>query len=299
MDGKISWSKLRHNVKDENGDILSESSLSKLIEVLQKKAKLIEKSEERGYCLTEKGKEVGKTISSLRKLTVPPTYEVQVKVAVSSLDRTLQRLTELRELGLNMGSVQEIKQTDLYFVRQEQNKDQNSYIRLRIEQRLDSKERRLIGAPKHVLSLVRNIDPFSFDGVNIIKRDKEDMEVPYPTILFFLEYLFADHSYKRVEKTRFSVDTKLDSVEDASMLKVNLDKLEWHGKSVLGPGAERPCACVEVKTVAWNPEEAKQKCADILKMITKLGLPKSGICDHLYQDYVGFKNGSSDALKNT
>ena len=258
----MSWSDLR--VKSD----LSESSLSRVLNAFED-VKLITKHQERGYYLTEKGKEVEETISRLSMLTIPPAYEVQVKVAVDSLSDILKKI---QESNLGSGQGLTIIQED-YYLFPTSSARSDSYLRYRTEQKLDSSGR-FVGAPKRTLSWTQNISPVFHRGIYITRRKREDMEVPYPTILFFLEYLDA-RIKKKVVKIRHKIDTRIGS-ED---VEIHLDEL----KSITKKGRR---SFVEIKTVALNTEEAEEKCGQILELMSMLGLRESAIYEKPYCELV-------------
>lgn len=246
---------------------LTESSLSRVLNALED-VKLISKHQERGYNLTEKGRKVKETISRLSMLTVPPAYEVQVKVAVDSLSGILKKVQE-SNLGLGQGLT--IIQED-YYLFPTSSARSDSYLRYRIEQKLDSSGR-FVGAPKRTLSWTQSISPVLHRGIHIIRRKREDMEVPYPTILFFLEYLEA-RIKKKVVKIRHTIGTRIGSEN----VEIHLDELKSTTKGRR--------SFVEIKTVARNAEEAEEKCGQILELMSVLGLRESAIYEKPYCELV-------------
>lgn len=257
----ISWSKLRIKTS------LSESSLSRALNSL-KDATLIIKSQENMYNLTKKGKEVKTTFSRLSDLAISPAYEIQVKIRVQSLSDILSKL----ELTLGVMQGFTIRQEDYYLFPKSRERS-GSYLRYRIEQRLDATGRR-VDTPKRTLSWTQKIRPISRRGIQIIRRKREDIEAPYPAILFILEYFEARIKHKIV-KTRCTLDVKLNS----DNVRVYLDEVKSIPKN-------RQRNFIEIKTMAKDEEEAEEKCDQILKLMNMLDLTESEICEKLYYELV-------------
>lgn len=263
----MSWSALRDKLSESSQDKPSESSLARVLEAL-KNATLISKDQQGGYCLTQKGEVATETVSKLSLLTVPPAYEVQVKIIVDSLSAILHRL---QKSGLSIRQGLPIRQED-YYLFPASSARSDSYLRYRIEQKLDAAGR-FVGAPKRTLSWTQNVSPIVHHRIHIVRRKREDIEVS-PTILFFLEYMDV-RVKKKIVKIRHIVDTRLgpDSV------KMNFDELQSLSR-------HRPHNFVEIKTVAWNEEEAREKSDRILELMNMLGLLEFKTCEKLYYELV-------------
>ncbi len=257
---KASWSYLRSRLN------LSESSLARVLGALTA-AELVNKTKDGMYSLTQKGKATQNRIAQLNTLAIPPAYEVQVKIAVHALD---ELLAKLRNSGLPLTERAPRRQEDYYLFPTGSDRS-GAYLRFRIEQKLD-KSGRSVGAPERILSWTQNVSPVLHHGMHIIRRKREDMEVPYPAILFILEYLDARVKTKIV-KVRRTIATEIGP----DTLEINFDRLE----TALKTGKH---SFIELKTTASSEAEAREKCDEILRLMKLLALQKILTYERAYHE---------------
>jgi len=167
-----------------------------------------------------------------------------------------------------------VHQKDYYLVPLE-GQNSASYLRYRVERELD-KRGRAIKVPRYILTWTEKTKPIIHRGVYVVSRKREEIEVRYPSVVFFLEYLGAKIE-KEIEKERRVFDIQLNPSDS---MKVYIDELIRPEK----PRWEKDDYFVEIKASAWNEEEAYSKCELILEMLKTLGLEKERRVESLYSE---------------
>ena len=263
-EGRTTWSSLRKKLD------LSESSMLNTVRGLED-ANLIIKDENGGYFITEKGKEVIAEFSKLSKITANPKFEIQLKLAIQSIDNVIN---SIKKSDLSVVKESFVHQKDYYLVPL-QGQNSASYLRYRVERELD-KRGRAIKVPRYILTWTEKTKPIIHRGVYVVSRKREEIEVRYPSVVFFLEYLGAKID-KEIEKKRRVFDIPLNPSDS---MKVYIDELIRAEK----PRWEKDDYFVEIKASAWNEEEAYSKCELILEMLKTLGLEKERRVESLYSE---------------
>jgi len=243
--GNCSWSDLQKEMG------IGESSLKNILDSLVD-AGLVNKN--RNYSIENKGKEVLDAIDQLSETKFTSMFEIQMKIFVSEkyADKIKKNIESIE------GEVEDILQEDTYF-KSHVMFDNESYLRLRLEKTLNKQSLRLV--PKYNLTWTNIIYKKEYDNnLWIIGRQKEEIEVKYPAILFFLEHLGAEEHHKIVKKRR-----KV-TISDKP-ITINIDKIKKPQLMKYRFGI-----FVELKSNAWSKSEALDKAKLIQEIAKDIGL---------------------------
>jgi len=250
-DAAVPWSKLWKRGRTQLN--LGESSLFNILRALQI-AGLVTKSE-RGYILSERGEEVRSLLLALAQLEVSPAFELQLKLRLSSDPPLIsEKLPVVEE--------RHVHQKDYYLVPKGGAPNADSYLRYRIEEAVDSRGN-VISAPKHVITWMEKTEPLIREGIYIVRRRKEEIEVPYPSAIFLLEHLGVKIR-REIEKDRTIFDTRLG-------VRICVDTL-------------RQGEFLEIKAQAWGEKELEEKCELIREIVRELDLEGEKIVKILYHE---------------
>lgn len=222
-----SWKEIYRAVR------VGQSSIKNAIDALLS-ANLIKK--DGGYVATDDGKELLLFVKKVGGTRYTPGFEVQAKLIVKDVSRVYESIGGVAEA--------DVVQTDYYIF-----KDRGEYLRYRQETPLEPS---LKSAPSHTLTWIKLIGKRKHGGVWIIEREREELKVEYPSIVFFLEFLGVKIEQK-IKKQRRRVELP--------EVVVNLDMIQE-------PKVSTPF--LEIKAEAWDLEEGRAKAETISEMIRGL-----------------------------
>ena len=251
-----SWTSLREHLK------ISESSMKNAIDNLIK-CSLIYKGKNT-YSITDGGLKLLNNLDFLSNLEFTPKYEVQIK---ASTTKTIDEIVEM--IILLSGKIKEehIKQIDHYFKSPHGNSNDTSYLRLRSE--IPISKTSLKSIPEHILTWGNVKERIKYENIWIISRQKEEIIVPYPAVSFFLDFLGAKPQ-KKIVKNRTLIHIPGHDVV------IHFDAIEAANKDLF----------IELKTSAWNREEAREKAKMIQELMAKLKLDDVKSIEQTYYEFM-------------
>lgn len=249
---KYIWTDLRKDLR------VGESSMKSVIDDLSNIG-LIDKAQGK-YFLSEDGVSVLDALNSLSEIKFTPAFEVQIKM----LAENPQIYKIIKEIE-GVIKKKQVRQTDHYFTPNISVKGK-SYLRLRSEVPLSSFSLRTL--PEHSLTWTNIIDRRKYDNLWIISRQKEEIDVKYPAIIFYLDFLGA-RIHKKIVKKRVKME-----IPD-KQITINIDEIEE---------PKRAGIFIEVKTSAWNDDEAKSKTTVIQDILKYIGMDNLTSIDKTYYE---------------
>lgn len=249
---KYSWTDLRKDMR------VGESSMKSVIDDLSSTG-LIDKVQGK-YSLSEDGVSVLDALNSLSEIKFTPAFEVQIKM----LAETPQIYKIIEEIE-GVIKKKQVRQTDHYFTPNVSVKGK-SYLRLRSEMPLSSFSLRTL--PEHSLTWTSITNRRNYDNLWIISRQKEEIDVRYPAIIFYLDFLGAK-IHKKIVKKRVQME-----IPD-KQVTINIDEIEEPKQDGI---------FIEVKTSAWNNDEARDKTAVIQEIIKDIGMGSLTSIDQTYYE---------------
>ncbi len=222
------------------GTDISQSSMKNVLDALID-AGLVRKGEGK-YSITPDGHSILYSIKELSDIPFTPSFEIQTKFRVKTSD--FSRLYNNIKKGII--TEEEVTQSDYYIT--PTGYQPNAYLRYREETPL---KQSLKKTPSHIITWVRLINKLRHGNVWIINREREEIKVEHPSIIFFLEFLNAKIERKIVKRRR---RIKMKEVI------INLDRIE---EPLIGGSF-----FVEIKANAWDYDESKTK-AEIINLLVK------------------------------
>lgn len=250
---EYSWTDLRKKME------VSESSMKSAIDELFT-AGLIDKMEGK-YSLSEGGISALDILKNLSEMEFTPAFEVQIKMLAEN-----PQICKIIEEMEGVVEKEQVKQTDHYFITPHANVKDQSYLRLRSEVPISSASLRTL--PEHSLTWTNVTGRKKYDNLWIISRQKEEMDVRYPAIIFYLDFLGAK-VHKKIVKKRVKME-----IPD-KQITINIDEIENSKKAGI---------FLEVKTSAWNEDEAKDKTRVIQEVIKDIGMENLTSMDQTYYE---------------
>lgn len=251
----FSWTDLRNKMK------ISESSLKGVIDDLSK-TNLIDKMKGK-YSLSNKGLSVLDAVNNLCEIKFTPAFEVQIKILI--MDNKIYKKLEKIE---GLIKKEQVKQSDHYFIPHETISEKKTYLRLRTDVPISSSSLRTL--PVHNLTWTNVINRKKYDNLWIIGRQKEEIDVRYPAIIFYLDYLGAK-VHKKIVKKRMKMEIP------SKQIIINVDEIEEPKKDGI---------FLEVKTNAWDEMEAKNKATLVQEIIKEIGLDEIKSIDKTYYELI-------------
>lgn len=249
---KCSWTDLRKSMR------VGESSMKSVIDDLSNTG-LIDKILG-SYSLTDDGVSVLDAVNSLSEIEFTPAFEVQIKMVAEN-----PQIYKIIEEMEGVIKKEHVRQTDHYFTPNRSVKEK-SYLRLRSEVPLSSFSLRTL--PEHSLTWTNIIDRRTYDNLRIISRQKEEIDVRYPAIIFYLDFLGAK-IHKKIVKKRVKMEIP------GKQVTINIDEIEEPKKDGI---------FIEVKTSAWNDNEARNKTTVIQEIIRDIGMDNLTSIDQTYYE---------------
>ena len=122
----------------------------------------------------------------------------------------------------------------------------------------------------HNLTWTNVINRKKYDNLWIIGRQKEEIDVRYPAIIFYLDYLGAK-VHKKIVKKRMKMEIP------SKQIIINVDEIEEPKKDGI---------FLEVKTNAWDEMEAKNKATLVQEIIKEIGLDEIKSIDKTYYELI-------------
>ncbi len=235
-----SWNELH------KGTDISQSSTKNVLDALID-AGLVKKGEGQ-YSITPDGSSVLSSIKELSEIPYTPSFEIQLKFWVQSSDISLV----YNKLRAEIISEEEVTQSDYYINPIGVQPNTSTYLRYRVETPL---KQSLKKTPAHMLTWTRLIDKARYENVWIINREREEIKVDHPSIVFFLEFLNAKID-KKIVKRRKRI--KLKDVT------IHLDRIEEPQK--------RGAFFIEMKANAWDYNESRNKAEIISRLMKDLDM---------------------------
>ncbi len=228
------------------GTDISQSSLKNVLDALID-AGLVNKGEGK-YSITPEGDAILSAIKELSEMPYTPSFEIQVKFMVQSSDipRVYNKIRE------NIISEEEVKQSDYYISPIRVQSNTATYLRYREELPL---KHSLKKTPTHILTWARLVKKSRYENIRIMNREREEINVDHPSIIFFLEFLNAKID-KKIVKRRKRIQLK--------EVTINLDHIEEPKR--------RGAFFIEMKANAWNYDESKIKAKIINWLITDMNM---------------------------
>ena len=221
---------------------ISQSSMKNVLDALID-AGLVEKGEGK-YSITPDGRSILSTIKEFSEMPYTPSFEIQTKFWVQSPDIS----HVYNKISDEIISEEEVIQSDYYIIPIRYQPNTSTYLRYREEIPL---KQSLKKTPSHILTWTRLINKSRYENVWIMNREREEIKVDHPSIIFFLEFLNTKIDKKIVKKRR---RIKLKEVT------INLDRIEEPLK--------RGAFFVEIKANAWDYDESRNK-AEIINRLMK------------------------------
>lgn len=249
---KYSWTDLRKDMR------VGESSMKGVIDDLSN-ISLINKIQGE-YSLSEDGVSVLDALNNLSEIKFTPAFEVQIKMLAENTE--IYKIIEEIEGVIKK---KQVRQTDHYFTPNISVKGK-SYLRLRSEVPLSGFSLRTL--PEHSLTWTSITDRRKYDNLWIISRQKEEIDVRYPAIIFYLDFLGA-RIHKKIVKKRVKMEI-LDK-----QITINIDEIEEPKKGGV---------FIEVKTSAWDANEARDKTAVVQEIIKDIGMDNLTSIDQTYYE---------------
>jgi len=251
---EYSWTDLRKDMR------VGESSMKSVIDDLSNLG-LIDKAQGE-YSLSEDGVSVLDALNSLSEIKFTPAFEVQIKMLAENLQ--IYKIIEEIEGVIKK---KQVRQTDHYFTPNTSVKGK-SYLRLRSEVPLYGFSLRTL--PEHSLTWTSITDRRKHDNLWIISRQKEEIDVRYPAIIFYLDFLGA-RIHKKIVKKRAQME-----IPD-KQVTINIDEIEEPKKAGI---------FIEIKTSAWNDDEARNKIAVIQEIIKDIVMDNLTSIDQTYYELI-------------
>lgn len=237
---ELSWKELKTEIK------VGASSLKLALDTLLSEDLVTESDK---YGITDKGEKYLKKFKTLSETKIGPRYELQSKIEVENLP--LKKVEDV-----SGQKKRKVKQEDHYFY----SKDSDQYLRYRIETPLKT----ALQEPRHIMSWSKTMNFEEKKDFKILDRQKEAIEVEYPSILFFLEYFNATEIQKIVKVRRvFRTD---DGYE------INLDKVQYPDKKKF----------VEIKKIFSEESKQEEIISSVVDILQELGLSKSNQIQNTY-----------------
>jgi len=251
-----SWTSLRDRLK------ISESSMKNVFDNLTKYAMIYKDST--NYSITDRGLKVLTALECLSNFEFAPKYEVQIKVLAT---KKLDEIVEM--IALLSGKIKEehVKQIDHYFKSTSETGRGTSYLRLRSETPIGKQS--LKSMPEHTITWGNVKERIKYQDIWIISRQKEEIIVPYPAILFFLDFFGA-----KLQKKIMKIRTTIYVLE--SQVTIHFDKIETPNRGQF----------IELKTSAWNREEARRKAKIIQELMAELTLGDVKSIEQTYYEFI-------------
>lgn len=232
---EYSWNELYRDTD------ISQSSMKNVLDALIN-AELVKKGE-RKYAITADGRSVLSSLKELSEIPYTPSFEIQMKFMVQSSDIS----AVYNNISAEIISEEEVTQSDYYITPTRTQPNTATYLRYREETPL---KQSLKKTPAHILTWTRLIQKRQYENVWIMNREREELNVDHPSIIFFLEFLNARID-KKIVKRRKRI--KLNEVT------VNVDRIEEPRK--------RDAFFVEIKANAWDYEESRTKAEFINRLL--------------------------------
>jgi adenylate cyclase class IV/predicted transcriptional regulator len=239
------------------GTDISQSSMKNVLDALID-AGLVKKGEGK-YSITLDGQSILSSIKEFSEMPYTPSFEIQVKFMVQSSDIPLV-YNKIRD---EIISEEEVRQSDYYIAPIRVQSNTSTYLRYREELPL---KHSLKKTPAHILTWARLINKSRYENVLIMNREREEIKVDHPSIVFFLEFLNAKID-KKIVKQRKRI--KLGEVT------INLDHIEVPKK--------RGAFFVEIKANAWDYDESKNKAKIINQLMKDMGIEMKSIDKAYYE----------------
>ena len=228
------------------GTDVSQSSLKNVLDALIN-AGLVKKGEGK-YSITADGRPILSSIKELSEMPYTPGFEIQTKFLVQSSDIS----HVYNKISDEIISEEEVTQSDYYISPIRYQPNTSAYLRYREETPL---KHSLKKTPSHILTWTRLINKSRYENVSIMNREREEIKVGHPSIIFFLEFLNAKIDKKIVKRRR---RIKLKEVT------INLDRIEEPLK--------RGAFFVEIKANAWDYDESRNKAEIINRLMKDMGM---------------------------
>jgi len=237
-----SWNELNRGIG------VGQSSLKNVLDMMTEYGLILKK--EKKYSLTDDGIALLNLITNLSETSLTPCFEIQTKFMIKLDHRDIF----LKRFSKKILSTEEVHQNDFYiqpagFFQKPDNT--RTYLRYREE---TPTKHSLKNPPAHILTWTRfKVKDISRqENVSIIQREREEMIVSYPSIIFFLEYLNARID-KKIIKDRIKI--KMEN------FSINIDNIH-----------EPPTnnsIFVEIKSNAWDETECLVVASSINEFIQK------------------------------
>jgi predicted transcriptional regulator/adenylate cyclase class IV len=248
---EYSWNELYR------GTDISQSSMKNVLDALID-AGLVKKGEGK-YSITPDGRSVLSSIKELSEIPYTPSFEIQMKFWVQSSD--ISHVYD--KISDEIISEEEVTQSDYYISPIRYQPNTTTYLRYREETPL---KQSLKKTPSHILTWTRLINKSRYEDVWIMNREREEIKVDHPSIIFFLEFLNAKIDKKIVKRRR---RIKLKEVT------INLDRIEEPLK--------RGAFFVEIKANAWDYDESRNKAEIINRLLKDMGIEMKSIDKAYYE----------------
>ena len=228
------------------GTDISQSSMKNVLDALID-AGLVKKGEGK-YSITPEGQSLLSAIKELSEMPYTPSFEIQVKFMVQSSD--ISRVyNKIRDAII---SEEEVRQSDYYITPIRYQSNTSTYLRYREELPL---KHSLKKTPAHILTWAKLVNKSRYENIWIMNREREEIKVDHPSIIFFLEFLNAKID-KKIVKRRKKIKLK--------EVTINLDRIEEPKK--------RGAFFVEMKANAWDYDESKNKAKIINQLMKDMGM---------------------------
>ena len=234
--GKRSWKDLYRGTR------ISQSSMKNVLDALID-AGLVVREKQGEYSITDDGRSILNAIKRMSDMHFTPGFEIQAKFSVNLSD--FSRLYDI--ISDMIEAEEDVRQSD-YYIRPVRWYD-TSYTYLRYREEIPLKHS-LKRTPSHILTWTRLIDKRKYGNVWILNREREEMNVEHPSIVFFLEFLNAELEKKIVKRRK--------KIEAEEAIMINIDNIEEpHIRDV---------TFVEIKANAWDYDESVGK-AEVINQI--------------------------------